>query len=349
MGRFGRMVGGCLVAVVVSVMAASCQTPPGGSTSSRFTQVDPALTGPEIRHETINSNLVFTPTGVPRQQLVVLFNGTGAGPLALQSMGATLANDGYHVLVLRYDSDLGTLGACPDSVASTDPDCFRTFRSEVLFGGGVADPTGTAYDQAGLAVTAGNSVHNRLLKLVEYLRTTQPLSGWDAYQQRVDGSCTTVNTTYGPCEIDWTKVIAGGHSQGAGVALYLAKFFPLERVMMMSGPFDSFALGGSSYAVAPWITEAPLQVPASDILVLSHVGDPAIGRFRSVEDALGVTGPEVLVNTGSRPYSGSHRLVTSVIPSCPLDSAPKHNSTATDGCSPAEAHTSAWRYMAAGA
>lgn len=329
------------------MVSTACPALPGGSgASGRFSQIAPALTDGSIRPETLTVNFAITPATAARGKLVVLFNGTGAGPLALQSLGNSLADDGYHVIGLRYESGVGTLDACPDSVVDTDPECHRNFRSEVVFGAGVLDPSGTAHDQAGLDVSAANSVVNRLLKLVEYLRTTQPAAGWETFQQRVEGTCTTVNTTYGACELDWPDVVTGGHSQGAGVALYLAKFMPLDRVMMLSGPFDVF--DNETDTVAPWITEAPLQVPSSRIGMLSHEGDPAIARMRAVADALALPGVETNVTTEGRPYGGSLRLLTDVVPPCLLDSAPKHNSTATDACSPPGAHADAWRYLVRG-
>jgi predicted esterase len=349
MGRNIRVSVVGVVAVATALVVAACapQAPPNGN-SSRFLQIDPAITGPGIPHETVASHFAISPYGTPRNQLIVLFNGTGAGPLALHTLGETLAGDGFHVIALRYSSDVGTTTACPDSVAQTDPDCFRRFRGEVVHGEGVTDPSGASYDHASVSVSAANSVENRLLKLVDHLRTTRALDGWGQFQQVSDGACTTMNTAYGTCELDWTKVIAGGHSQGAGVALYLAKFHPLARVMLYSGPFDVFELPDASLNVAPWITEAPLQVPSSRITLLSHTGDLALDRFEAVEAVLGLPGSPVEITNTARPYDGSSRLRTSATPTCPLGDLPKHNSTATEGCSPFGVLNPVWRYMASG-
>jgi predicted esterase len=41
-----------------------------------------------------------------------------------------------------------------------------------------------------------------------------------------------------PDSIDWSNIIVGGHSQGAGHAAYLAKFNSVNRVLLFSGPND---------------------------------------------------------------------------------------------------------------
>ena len=135
-------------------------------------------------------------------------------------------------------------------------------------------------------------------------------------------------------------------AQSAGVGLYLAKFFPLHRVVMLSGAFDAYDLGGGNYAVAPWITEGPLAVPAPNIGSLIHTSDPNAARIRAVAQLVGIPGPEADVSTGPS-FGGSRQLVTGIPSACPIgDSAPSHNSTAVDLCVPDYAYDAAWRYLA---
>jgi len=125
---------------------------------------------------------------------------------------------------------------------------------------------------------------NRLLKVVDYLNTIAPASGWGNFQQRSGPVCDSPNTTYGACNLNWSDVVAMGHSQGAGVALYLGKFFPLAKVGMLSGSYDAYDLGGGNYSVAPWITEAGLAVANADIGTLLHTNDYGLNLFRAVEN-----------------------------------------------------------------
>jgi hypothetical protein len=347
-------IGGRALAVVVMVVAAglltsACAPPPSsGGGGTGIVQFDPRLTDPAITSDTLSPSFAYMPSAAPRGELVVLFNGTGAGPTSLSRMGGRLAASGFHVIGLRYVSAVGTLSACPDSQLDTNPDCHRQFRGEVVHGAGVADPSGAAFDHPSVNVSGANSVLNRLLKHIEYLHQRYPAAGWDAFQQREAGACTEMSETYGACMADWGRIVAMGHSQGAGVALYLGKHYPLGRVGMLSGPYDVFG-SPSGYVPAPWVAEGGFAVPVGDIATFSHLSDPAIGIHRAVSDTLGLAGPEVLVTLYARPYGYSQRLVTNAPTECPFDTtAQSHNSTATDLCAPPVAHDDAWRYLATG-
>ncbi len=355
--RRERVVGHIRAVVVAASMAllvtlgVACVPPPtsGGSGTGATVAVEPSATDPAITADLVNEHFATTPAGVSVGKLAVILPGTSASTLGYTEMTRALRNRGYHVIVLRYSSAVATSWACPDAAAATSPDCYRTFRSEVTFGAGVADPSGHAFDNPAANVNRSNSMVNRLTKLLDRLVAVAPGGGWAQFQHRSpSGACTQVDATYGGCAIDWTKVAAVGHSQGAGVALYLAKFFPLDRVVMLSGSFDAYDLGGGNYSVATWITESPLAVPVDRIGVLLSLSDPGVGRIRAVAAGVGVIGPETDVGSGSSPFGGSRWLATSKTPTCPLDSAPNHNSTAVDGCVPDGAYDDAWTYLTAG-
>lgn len=331
---------------LVALLAAACQQPvPGGGGGGPTWAVNPSTTDPLIASDTVSTHLAYTPTVTASGKLAVIIPGTSATTLAFAELANALRAGGFHVIVLRYPSSLGTPGACPDAGAATYPDCFRTFRSEVVFGSNVQDPAGATYDHPLASVNASNSVVNRLTKLIDHLNTVSPTSGWGQFQHRTAGVCSQVDSTYGGCAVDWSKVTSVGHSQGAGVGLYLANFFALDRVVMLSGSFDAYDLGGGSYTVAPWITEDPLAVAPENIRTLFHTSDPALGRMRAVADLLGVPGAEVNVTVGA-PFGGSNRLITSTLSACPWDSSPSHNSTAVDACVPDYLYDAAWRYLA---
>ena len=344
-GRGGRVaLLGALVVVLVAVAACSPPTGGGGGPATSWI-VDPADTDPALSSDLLAPNLAHLPTGTEVGQLVVIFAGTSAGTRNFAELSNVLRAAGRHVVVLRYNNAVGTLSACPDSGAATDPDCFRTFRAEVTFGEGVDDPESESYDHPLVSVSAAESVVNRLLKLLDRLEVIAPDSGWEQFRLQTAGSCDQLNTTYGSCEADWSKISVAGHSQGAGVGLYLSKFFALERLAMLSGAFDAHALGGGSFQPAPWITEAPLAVDPSDITTFFHAFDPDLQRIRAVADAVGVPGSEVSVQSSSPPYGGTNRLLTSAGSSCPFDPSGFHNSTAVDICVPDGAYVDAWTHL----
>ncbi len=330
------------------MLAAGCTQPSsgsggGGSGGVNSWTVNPAVVDPATTSDPQALNVAYGPTGTPRGELAVMLHGTGSNPQAHYEIAANLRARGFHVILLRYSASLGTLGACPDSGALSFPDCHRQFRSETIFGAGVTDPDGNTYDHPTANISQADSVSNRLLKLVDFLDGFAPTKGWDQFQQSTGGTCDTVNATYGVCDLDWSKVSALGHSQGAGVVLYLGKFFDLNAIGLLSGPFDSFE-DGSNHTVAPWITEGGMDTPASDIRSLTHLVDYSLGRIRSALDALGVAGPEV--DFASGPPYGSNRLVTSAGSTCPWDASRGHNSTAVDVCSPDYLYYDAWSALA---
>ena len=304
------------------------------------------MTDPEIRSDPIHTSFSIRARSAPRGELAVLFNGTGASPLALTKLGERLADIGFHVIGLRYDSGTGTRSACPDSVATTDPDCHRAFRSEVVFGAGVVDPSGRVHDHPSANVTSADSVSNRLIKQIAHLHQRYPLNGWDSFQRSEAGHCSEPHPVYGGCDLEWDRIVVMGHSQGAGVALYLSQFFPVARVGMLSGPADVFSTP-EGRVVAPWIADGVSVTAPEDIATVTHVADPAIWDHRAAADALDLPGPEVSTTLFPRPYLWSRQLTTALVSACPLLSGQAHNATATDLCAPSGMRD-VWEYLATG-
>ena len=335
----------------VTVLAASCQQPGTGTgpgTPSGSIPVDPCATSAALACDPLQVNLAYLPQGTPRHQLAIVLNGTGAQPLGYTKLSSSLQAAGFAVAAVRYSSSAGTPAACPDSNAANDPDCHRAFRSEVTFGGNVADPTGHAYDSASVTVSQTSSLVNRTLRLVDYLASHYPNDGWSEYQARTAGVCTTVDPVYGVCDLDWSKVVLVGHSLGAGEALYLSKFHAVSRVVMLSGPFDENTDSGTgAITVAPWITEGGFATPSSSTYGLTNTVEPNFAATSAAWDALGLAGPQASVDGALAPYGGSQQLTTSLTPACTTPSS-HHNSTAQDLCvngTPPKL-TMAWQFMA---
>lgn len=335
-------VAGALVAALILSLVAACTPPTTGGPGSTSWTVDPVVADPATSPDAQNPNRLYLPTSAARGALAVVLHGTGAGTTGYNEITSALRSDGYHVIVLRYSAALGTLGACPDPGAQTFPDCHRVFRSETVFGSNVADPDGQDFDHPVASIPAADSVMNRLMKLVDHMTTLAPDAGWDQFQARSGTGCSDFNSTYGVCELDWSKVAVLGHSQGAGVALYMARFVQLRAAGLLSGSYDAYQDGPTATA-APWTTEAGFATPDSSIRVLRHSADSGTARIIAVADAVGVPGPEVAAE--SPPFAGN-RLLATTASTCPWDSAPGHNSTALDLCAPDGAYRDAWRELA---
>lgn len=345
----GRAVAGAAALAALAVAAGCAPSPSCPSAIAVLTKIpttviDPAITLPETM------STAAAPLSTPRNRLVLLFSGTGTGPTAVSAIAKALAADGYHVLGVNYDSSLSTLKACPDKVVTTDPDCHRRFRAEEVFGEDVADPSGSSFDHSAIDVPIANSAMNSLMQQLDHMSTQFPAEGWGQFQAIEDGQCVRYSSTYDVCEPRWSSTIPIGFSQGAGVALYLSKFFDVDRVGMLSGPFDAFRRTTGAAFAAPWVSDGGFATPSSDMAIFSHVDDVSIFRHRAVADALGVAPIEATVTRSDRPFGGAQRLLTDVTPyqSTGDRSADAHNSTAANSCPWPTIHDGVWRYLASG-
>lgn len=338
----GRLIRTLLALVVLLAVVAGCTTRSRGTTGAYgFWQVDPADTDAAIYPETTGKHRAYEPT-TSVGRLAVMFHGTGSNPDAHLEVASTMRTAGLHVINLNYEAATGTLNACPDSQQGPNPDCHRELRSETTFGADVVDPDGQSFNNSVVGINQANSVMNRLLKLVEFLKVLSPSGGWEQFQAGGGGTCTDMNATYGACNLDWSKVVLLGHSQGAGVALYMAKFFPVSNVGLFSGTYDAWNNFDGTYTEAGWTTDA-FATPTSKIGYFMHLNDIGAGRIRAVADAVGIQGPEedLLVD----PHT-TNRITTSYTSECPFDSVPSHNSTSVDLCTPAYTPPIAWRHLA---
>lgn len=340
--RAGR---GVLFALCAFGLLAAC-APPAATSSVYY--VNPSTTEAGIASDSVFTHVAGYPTTTPRGELAVVLHGSGASPLAYLKLTGALQAKGFHVANLRYLGGVGTGSACPNSNALADPDCHRAFRAETVFGENVDDGTGHSYDSPAVSIDNKNSVMNRLLELVDYMKTTYPAQGWGQFAPLSGGSC-VMNTTYDACELDWSKVVVVGHSLGGGVGLYMSKVLDLHRVGLVSAPFDEY-VDGSTITVAPWISEGGFATSTNDIFGLQHTGESNYAATAAAWTALGLGGPTQSVDGGVPPYGGSHQLTTSLTPGCLSDSSPKHNSTAQDGCTPGSPPTltTAWGFLATG-
>jgi len=167
-------------------------------------------------------NSVCTQRGV----LVVHLVGSYDNPSNNLVFPSHAANNGFHVVSLKYPNSTAAQSSCGSNV---DLDCYNNFRKEIIQGGDY---------HPDLTVDIANSVYNRLIKLLQYLDINNPNQNWNQYY--------TTNS------INWSKIIISGHSQGGGHAAYIAKDQSVKRVLMFASPNDY----SSNYnAPASWTTQ----------------------------------------------------------------------------------------------
>jgi hypothetical protein len=177
-------------------------------------------------------NLVLFKHGVARNApLLVFFSGTGGTPASGWPFLEAGANAGYRVIGLTYDnavSDPQTCGPNPD------PACSDRFRQKRIFGDDVTKD---------IDDLPAESIVNRLTKLLEYLDAEYPGERWSSYIDRG--------------QPNWSRIAVSGHSQGGGVAAYIAKKVSVYRVINLSGAWDRTE---ATKEWAPWIT-SPSATP----------------------------------------------------------------------------------------
>jgi hypothetical protein len=227
---------------------------------------------------------------VPKHRLVFMIEGTGSAAQDLFSFDSSIAALGYAVISLDYPDNVITT-TCSNS---TDSGCFDSFRQEIVFG----TPVSPIVD-----VDSSNCLYHRLLAFLQYLVRRVPGQGWDEY---IEGD-----------RIQWEKIIAAGHSQGAGHAAYLGKHFPLAKVMIFSGPQDYL---GFFHTPAGWLSEKSRTAPSRYYAFL-HIRDPYDFNKQLANckvlmgsaDTLMVS-PEMAVPAGSGLSAGKRRhiLVTNI-------------------------------------
>ncbi len=257
-----------------------------------------------------------------KNKLFVFLPGTTGYPAVYKLIVKKAASLGYHSIGLMYpnNSDLYTASA-----SSTDNTQFGKCRQEIFDG---TDQT------SGVSVNADNCIKNRLYKLLLYLQTLHPDQNWQQFMSNG--------------EVDWSKCIVAGHSQGGGHAWYIAKQVSVERAISFSSIDWNSALSQS----AAWVFN-PGATPVSKIYSINSTKDQ-IFSYANVQTQLadmGLTGPAVSIDSNTPPYSGSHTLTTSATPAINV-LFPDHNMTCLDAYIPKTTGgdviptlVSAWEYL----
>lgn len=251
------------------------------------TSITAAPAGAEAPHVAITPS----PAVSARGKLLVFLPGTQGRPTQYLYILRAGARRGFHAVGLNYPNQtaMGTL--CQ---FSAEPDCYWSARRVVIHGGG----TPVAGQSA---VTAADSIVNRLGKLLASLHASFPSENWGQY---LTGGST----------VDWSKVVLAGHSQGGGHAGVLAKEVSLSRAVYFSSPED---WNETTNTPAPWTSSRPNVTPSSQQFGFGADTDTLVPNMHASAhwDALGLPRPAggpVLVDSSTSPYAGSRQLRTAL-------------------------------------
>jgi len=235
-----------------------------------------------------DSNYIVINPSTQINKLFLFFGGTYSSPKHYRFICSVAANYGYDAISLCY---IDTVPVYPFG-NSSDSLVFDKFRQEICFG---------TPQSPFVSVDTLNSIYTRTLKLIQYLSATYPSQNWGQY-------------LLSPTTLDWSKIAVSGHSQGSGHAAYLAKYFPVERNVMFSGPNDYSSHYSRS---AHWLRQVGVT-PINKQFVFLHLQDEVVPFEHQFTNISGFgmlqTGDTTIVDNVLPPYLNSHSLYSNVDP-----------------------------------
>ena len=267
------------------------------SLQSVIAQRQSALVAPQTTDPNITTNLnnhyVSINRGVSsKSQLVVFFPGTGGVGANQREFNHSAADLGFHAINLTYPNDEPVNGLCGGT--NTDLDCYGNVRLEIKDG---------TNRSALVNVNRANSIENRLIKLLIYLHNQVPNDNWSQF---------LINNS----EINWSKLIVSGHSQGGGHAGIIGRYHSVVRVVM----FSAMDFSGIRNSPANWIAlpeTTPNASTASKFWGFSHQRDESVNFTQlstRVWPAYGMPpfGKIINVDSSNPPYDNTHSLTTNI-------------------------------------
>jgi pimeloyl-ACP methyl ester carboxylesterase len=179
-------------------------------------EVVPSVADPALTTTFDQPNLVVTPSGKLRKELVVFLPGTKGSPEGSKVMISAIASFGFRVVGVMYNDAPTGETKCR---ANDNPECLGHFREERVQGD---DPDALEQNSVQESIVA------RLAALLKYELKANPGKGWEAYLDHD--------------QPNWKNIIMTGHSLGSGMAAYIAQYHEVARVVLFSGPSDGFEL-----------------------------------------------------------------------------------------------------------
>jgi acetyl esterase/lipase len=190
--------------------------------------------------------------------LLVFMPGTGGTPASARLFMDLASKLGYRVIGLMYDDTPAVNVVCP---TVPDPKCTESFRQKRIYGDNVTNI---------IDDTPAESIVARLTKLLAYLGAHYPNDGWGGYL--ADG------------KPNWARIAVSGHSQGAGMAAFIAKDNDVYRVVLFSSPWDSYNQGRQ---LASWLLKPP-ATPLDRWFAVYHAREPAAKLMSRTYPALSI-------------------------------------------------------------
>lgn len=198
----------------------------------------------------------------PDAPLLLFLAGSGHGPNRYTAFLAEAERTGYHVLGLDYaNRGRSVVATCGD-----DPDCYTRLQNNRL--------TGTA-PFALSSVAPHDSILARLEAAIEGLDAQDPEGRWGRF-------------TRGE-QIDWSRIVVAGHSQGGGQAAYIAHLHRVLGQLTFGAPIIA-----SDTMAASWLT-TPGATPPDAMYGFASAHDRHFDRIEASWLRLGLPADHRLV------------------------------------------------------
>jgi hypothetical protein len=282
-----------LTCMLLLQLTASAQTVTWDSVRPHATDVNIPEDAYNIRHYMGRSTVDTMHT------VVVFLPGTFRKPADYLFVMGEIAKLGYRVIGLMYKTDPAINPICKNT---DDETCHWRGRMENVDG---------IDRHPSVTVDVSNSIINRLSKELQYLIGKYPSDGWEQF--------------YSSGEIQWSKIMVTGHSQGASLSGVIGKQFPVKRVVMWS--VMDFLNSGK---IPSWVNSATNH---ENYYAFMHPKDEQIPfTFAQIGwDKLAMTeyGSMVNIDCNSYPFNNSHILYTTYEPTTTLVDK-HHNGTVLD-------------------
>lgn len=178
-------------------------------------------------------------TAPVREPLVVFLPGTMMEPDKHDLVLATAAYAGYRTIGLSYDNSVAVEKACA-GVNACGSDCMGLARTEAVLGTDVS---------TAVTIQRGDSVLERLYRVLVDLETSDPTGGWSNYYVSASANIT-------PANIVWSNIIIAGFSQGAGHSALVSRLRQVHGLVLLDGGNDT-CVDPLGPLPAEWTTTLP--------------------------------------------------------------------------------------------
>lgn len=262
--------------------------------------VAPAEADPAVRRYLRHNIALFRRDIATAQSPLFLFlPGTGGAPDHSKWLLSAAADQGYRAIGLMYDDMPATAEACSHD---PDPTCAGRLRAKRIFGEPVSDD---------IDDLPAETVVSRLVATLKWLAAHHPDEGWETY----------LDARGAPL---WSRIAVSGHSQGAGIAAFIAKRHEVARVGLFSSPWDYYHAmvdGTDQRVVAPWVSAPESATPPDRWFAVLHAAEPQARNILKAYRALRVPAAHVhVLALPPRGKGSAHGSVSSDF-TTPLDAA----------------------------